>query len=38
MEVCCYVVDFDVAKRVIEDDLQDSQFADYSRIYDEGAA
>ena len=33
MEVCCFVVDFDVAKRVIEQDLAGTEFADYSRIY-----
>ena len=37
MEVCCYVVDFDVAKAVIEKDLEGSEFADYTRIYDEAA-
>ncbi len=37
MEVCCYVVDFKIAKRVIADDLKKTKFADYSRIYDEGA-
>jgi hypothetical protein len=35
MEVCCFVVDFKIAKRVIEEDLRDTMFADYSRIYDE---
>jgi hypothetical protein len=35
MEICCYVVDFNVAKRVIEQDLKDTEFADYTRIYDE---
>ena len=35
MEVCCYVVDFDLAKKVIERDLAGSEFADYTRIYDE---
>jgi hypothetical protein len=35
MEACCFVVDFDVAKAVIEADLKDSPFADYQRIYDE---
>lgn len=38
MEVCCYVVDFDVAKRVIEADLRDTEFADYTRIYREDDA
>ena len=33
MEVCCYVVDFDIAKSVIEADLNRSEFCDYSRIY-----
>jgi hypothetical protein len=37
MEVCCFVVDFATAKRVVEADLAGSEFADYSRIYDEGA-
>ncbi len=37
MEVCCFVVDFDIAKSVIEADLKSTEFDDYSRIYDEGA-
>ena len=37
MEVCCFVVDFDIAKSVIEADLQGTEFADFTRIYDEGA-
>ncbi|MGO9466620.1 MAG: hypothetical protein ACLQIB_18355 [Isosphaeraceae bacterium] len=37
MEVCCFVVDFETAKRLIEEDLKDTKFADYSRIYDEDA-
>ena len=37
MEVCCFVVDFKIAKRVVEDDLKKTKFADYSRIYDERA-
>ena len=37
MEVACFVVDFDVAKRVIETDLKGTKFGDYSRIYQEGA-
>jgi hypothetical protein len=37
MEVCCFVVDFETAKRVIEKDLEGTRFADYSRIYDERA-
>jgi hypothetical protein len=35
MEVCCLVVDFKIAKHVIEEDLKSTKFADYSRIYDE---
>lgn len=35
MEVCCYVIDFEIAKAVIEQDLLDTEFADYTRIYDE---
>ena len=37
MEVCCFVVDFDTAKKVIEADLADTEFGDFARIYDEGA-
>lgn len=37
MEVCCYVVDFAVAKRVVAEDLLGTPFADYTRIYDEDA-
>jgi hypothetical protein len=37
MEACCFVVDFNMAKAVIESDLAGTKFADYSRIYDEGA-
>ena len=36
MEACCYVVDFEIAKTVIEEDLKDTEFANYARIYDEG--
>lgn len=32
MEVCCCVVDFDIARCVIEEDLKGTEFADYSRI------
>jgi hypothetical protein len=35
MEVCCMVVDFDIAKHVIEADLKGTEFADYTRIYRE---
>lgn len=37
MEVCCYVVDFELAKKVIEKDLLDTEFSNYTRIYDENA-
>jgi predicted DNA-binding WGR domain protein len=37
MEACCFVVSFEIAKRVIEKDLAGSEFADFSRIFDEGA-
>jgi hypothetical protein len=36
MEAACSVVDFEVAKRVIEQRLIGTEFADYSRIYKEG--
>ena len=36
MEVCCLVVDFDIAKQVIEADLKDTEFEDYLRIFEEG--
>jgi hypothetical protein len=35
MEICNFVVDFDVAKKVIIDDLVGTEFADYTRIYRE---
>lgn len=35
MEVCCLVVDFETAKRVIENDLEDTEFKNYSRIFEE---
>lgn len=37
MEVCCFVVDFDIAKSVIEEDLDGTEFANFTRIYDENA-
>jgi hypothetical protein len=37
MEVCCFVVDFLVAKPIVEQSLAETEFADYSRIYDEDA-
>ena len=38
MEVCCFVVDFDIAKKIIAEELKDTEFADYTRIFDENAA
>ena len=35
MEVCCFVVDFDIAKRVIEAILRGTEFGDFTRIYRE---
>ena len=35
MEVCCFVVDFKIAQAVVENDLAGTEFADYSRIYEE---
>lgn len=32
MDVCCIVVDFEIAKKVVEEDLKDTEFADYTRI------
>lgn len=37
MEACCYVVDFEVAKSVIVNDLKGTEFENYIRIYDEEA-
>ncbi len=37
MEVCNYVVDFELAKAVIEKDLAGTEFANYTRIFDENA-
>ncbi len=37
MEVCNFVVDFELAKAVIEADLEGTEFEDYARIYDEDA-
>ncbi|RCH55877.1 hypothetical protein DJ568_03755 [Mucilaginibacter hurinus] len=34
MEVCCYVVDFDVAKQTIEKDLANTEFGNYTRVFD----
>jgi hypothetical protein len=35
MEACCYVVDFGVAQRLVAEDLSGTEFADYTRIYEE---
>jgi len=35
MEVCCFVIDFDIAKSLIEENLAGTEFANYTRIYDE---
>lgn len=35
MEVCCMVVDFQIAKKVIENDLNGTEFSNYTRIFDE---
>ena len=37
MEVCCFVVNFDIAKKVIETKLENTEFVDYTRIFDENA-
>ncbi|HKV92171.1 MAG TPA: hypothetical protein VJW20_06465 [Candidatus Angelobacter sp.] len=35
MEVCCFVVDFALARAIVESSLAGTEFADYTRIYDE---
>jgi hypothetical protein len=35
MEACCFVVDFDTAKEIIEQDLKGTEFENYIRIFDE---
>lgn len=37
MEVCCFVGDFELSKKVIEKDLAGTEFENYTRIYDENA-
>lgn len=37
MEVCNFVVDFELAKKVIAADLLGTEFSNYTRIYDEDA-
>jgi len=36
MEVCCFVVDFEIASRVIAQDLEGTEFRNFTRIYKEG--
>jgi len=38
MEACCLVVDFELAKGLIEKDLAGTEFAGFSRIYEEKAS
>ena len=35
MEVCCFVVDYDISKLTLEKDLEKTEFSDYTRIYEE---
>jgi hypothetical protein len=35
MEVCCFVINFNIAKMVIEQDLKGTEFSDYTKIFDE---
>lgn len=37
MEVCSFVVDFEIAKAVVARDLEGTEFANFTRIYDENA-
>ena len=37
MEACCYVVDYEIARDVLINDLANTRFGDYTRIYDEDA-
>jgi hypothetical protein len=37
MEACCFVVDFEIAKRVVQDGLAGTEFAGFARIFDEDA-
>jgi hypothetical protein len=36
MEAGCIIVDFDIAKKVIEESLKNTEFGDYSRIFKMG--
>jgi hypothetical protein len=38
MEVCCFVVDFGLARSVVAEGLAGTRFDNYSRIYDEDGA
>jgi hypothetical protein len=35
MEVCCYVVDFEIAKNVVARSLENTDFANFTRIFKE---
>lgn len=35
MEVCCFVVDYEMARQVVIERLRETEFSDYSRIYQE---
>jgi hypothetical protein len=35
MEVCCFVVDFDIAAKAVSADLAGTEFANFTRIYKE---
>ena len=35
MEVCCLVVDFEIAKRVLADNLKNTEYNNFSRIVDQ---
>lgn len=37
MEVCCFVVDFELGKQVISESLKGTEFKNYTRIFDENA-
>ena len=37
MEVCCLVVDFDIAKSIIEQDLKGTEFENYTQIFNDDA-
>lgn len=37
MEVCNFVVDFEMAKQVIASNLKNTEFSNYTRIFDENA-